>query len=95
MKKNHEFVCFVAAGLFSLVSAPGHAETGTVDIVLSANSNVYSVQMGDTIVTARGGNGTVRFMHSSGRPFVEGACGTGGGTSQQDEDCARAGVAKL
>ncbi len=76
MKKNHEFACFVAAGLFSLVSAPGHAETGAVDIVLSAISNVYSVQMGDTIVTARGGNGTVTFMHSSGRPFVEGASGT-------------------
>ena len=26
---------------------------------------------------------------------VEGACGVGGGTSQQDEDCAKAGVAKL
>ena len=26
---------------------------------------------------------------------VEGACGVGGGTSQQDEDCARAGVAAL
>src|SRR5262249_15152055 len=26
---------------------------------------------------------------------VEGACGAGGGTSQQDEDCARAGVARL
>src|SRR6185503_20424168 len=26
---------------------------------------------------------------------VVGACGTGGGTGQQDEDCARAGVAKL
>jgi uncharacterized protein GlcG (DUF336 family) len=26
---------------------------------------------------------------------LEGACGVGGGTSQQDEDCARAGVAKL
>jgi uncharacterized protein GlcG (DUF336 family) len=26
---------------------------------------------------------------------VEGACGVGGGTAQQDEDCARAGVAKL
>ena len=25
----------------------------------------------------------------------EGACGVGGGTAQQDEDCARAGVAKL
>ena len=26
---------------------------------------------------------------------LEGACGVGGGTSQQDEDCARAGVARL
>ncbi len=26
---------------------------------------------------------------------IEGACGVGGGTSQQDEDCAKAGVAKL
>ncbi len=26
---------------------------------------------------------------------IEGACGVGGGTSQQDEDCARAGAAKL
>jgi glc operon protein GlcG len=26
---------------------------------------------------------------------LEGACGVGGGTSQQDEDCAKAGVAKL
>jgi glc operon protein GlcG len=25
---------------------------------------------------------------------VEGACGVGGGTAQQDEDCARAGVAE-
>ena len=27
--------------------------------------------------------------------IVEGACGVGGGTAQQDEDCARAGVAKF
>ena len=26
---------------------------------------------------------------------AEGACGVGGGTAQQDEDCAKAGVAKL
>ena len=26
---------------------------------------------------------------------LEGACGVGGGTSQEDEDCARAGIAKL
>jgi glc operon protein GlcG len=27
--------------------------------------------------------------------ILEGACGVGGGTAQQDEDCARAGVTKL
>ena len=27
--------------------------------------------------------------------ILEGACGVGGGTAQQDEDCARAGVALL
>ena len=27
--------------------------------------------------------------------MVDGACGVGGGTAQQDEDCARAGVALL
>ena len=27
--------------------------------------------------------------------MVDGACGVGGGTAQQDEDCARAGVGKL
>lgn len=26
---------------------------------------------------------------------IDGACGTGGGTAQQDEDCARAGVAAI
>ena len=27
--------------------------------------------------------------------IVDGACGVGGGTSQQDEDCAAAGIARL
>jgi hypothetical protein len=76
MMKNNGFVCFVAAGLWFIVPMPSHAENGTVDIVLSANSNVYAVQMEDTIVTAWGGNGTVTFFHSSGRPFVEGASAT-------------------
>ncbi len=36
----------------------------------------------------------------SGVPIIrngvlEGACGVNGGTTQQDEDCARAGVARL
>ena len=49
------------------------------------------------IVAAEGGHmipsqGAVPIIRNGG---VEGACGVGGGTSQRDEDCARAGVAKL
>jgi uncharacterized protein GlcG (DUF336 family) len=49
------------------------------------------------IALAEGGHmipsqGAVPIIHNG---VVEGACGVGGGTSQEDEDCARAGVAKL
>src|SRR5215475_1760490 len=49
------------------------------------------------IAAAEGGHmipsqGAVPIMRNG---MVEGACGVGGGTSQQDEDCARAGVARL
>ena len=73
MQRKNGFLCCVVAVLCSLVSVPIHAENGSVDIVLSAMSNVYAVQMGDTTVTARGATGTVTFVRSSGAPFVEGA----------------------
>jgi glc operon protein GlcG len=38
------------------------------------------------------GQGAVPIIRNG---VIEGACGVGGGTSQQDEDCARAGVAQL
>jgi uncharacterized protein GlcG (DUF336 family) len=38
------------------------------------------------------GQGAVPILRDG---VVEGACGVGGGTAQEDEDCARAGVAKL
>jgi glc operon protein GlcG len=38
------------------------------------------------------GQGAVPILRNG---VVEGACGVGGGTSQQDEDCARAGVEAL
>ncbi len=38
------------------------------------------------------GQGAVPIIRNG---VIEGACGVGGGTSQQDEDCARAGVARL
>ena len=49
------------------------------------------------IATAEGGHmiasqGAVPIIRQGA---VDGACGVGGGTAQQDEDCARAGVAKL
>ncbi|MCZ6872026.1 MAG: heme-binding protein [bacterium] len=49
------------------------------------------------IVAAEGGHmilgqGAVPIIRNG---VVEGACGVGGGTGQQDEDCARAGVERL
>ncbi len=49
------------------------------------------------IVAAEGGHailgqGAVPIIRNG---VVEGACGVGGGTGQQDEDCARAGVEQL
>ncbi len=38
------------------------------------------------------GQGAVPIIRNG---VIEGACGVGGGTAQQDEDCAAAGVAKL
>ena len=38
------------------------------------------------------GQGAVPILRNG---LVEGACGVGGGTAQQDEDCARAGVTQL
>jgi len=36
-----------------------------------------------------------RTLERAGYDVIEGACGVGGGTSQEDEDCARAGVEQL
>ena len=49
------------------------------------------------IIAAEGGHmipslGAVRVVRGGA---IEGACGVGGGTGEQDEDCARAGVAAL
>lgn len=49
------------------------------------------------IATAEGGHmipskGAVPIIRNG---VVEGACGVGGGTAQEDEDCAAAGAAKL
>jgi glc operon protein GlcG len=38
------------------------------------------------------GQGAVPILRNG---VLEGACGVGGGTAQQDEDCARAGAARL
>ena len=38
------------------------------------------------------GQGAVPIIRNG---VIEGACGVGGGTSQQDEDCAKSGVSKL
>lgn len=65
-----------AACALALVSLQGQAASGTVDIIISARSNAYPVEMGETTITASGGSGTLTFARSTGRPFVEGAGAT-------------------
>jgi len=76
MLNNLRLACLSVSACMSLGSVQCYADRGEVDIVLAAVSNVYSVQMEDTTVTARGGNGTITFVHSSGAPFVEGSSAT-------------------
>ena len=61
---------FVVCAVYGLSSG---ADTGNVDIIISALSTPSVVQMEGTTVTARGGTGTITFVHSSGEPFTEGA----------------------
>ena len=75
MNKKPGFECFTAAVLLAC-AAPCHAKEGTVEMVLSAVANAYSVEMAETTVAARGGSGTITFVRSSGAPFVEGASAT-------------------
>lgn len=69
-------LCAVAAACCLFAPMSSYAESGTTDIIVVSVSTVASVQMGDTTVTARGGNGTVTFIRSSGGPFVEGLSGS-------------------
>jgi hypothetical protein len=47
------------------------ADTGTVEVLVSTVSVNTDIKMGDTIVTARSGSGTITFVRSSGDPFTE------------------------
>ena len=48
-----------------------------------------SIAEGGHMIMGQGGVPIIR------NGAVDGACGVGGGTSQEDEDCARAGIARL
>jgi len=76
LKKLALFIPVAAAGLCCLASAQGHAASGTVELVISTVVNAYPVRMGDTIVTASGGAGTLKVVRGSGRPFEDGASAT-------------------
>ena len=64
------------AGLCCLAPASGHAESGTVDLVLTTTAKAYTVEMGESTVTASEGKGTLKITRSGGRLFVEGASAT-------------------
>jgi hypothetical protein len=71
MRAMQRFVVCAVYGL--LIPLSSGADTGNVDIIISALSTPSVVQMEGTTVTARGGTGTITFVHSSGEPFTEGA----------------------
>ncbi|HEX4986579.1 MAG TPA: hypothetical protein VFV71_11010 [Burkholderiales bacterium] len=66
------FVCSLAAGLCMAPPPSARADSGTMDIEISASAQAFPVEMEDTTVTAQGGSGTLRIANSSGRPFVDG-----------------------
>jgi hypothetical protein len=59
----------VSAGMACMGDA--RAASGTVELLLTATSEVHAVEMGETLVTATGGTGRLTVSHSSGRPFVD------------------------
>jgi hypothetical protein len=72
MKVRSKAMYAATAVAFLLIPLSTRAASGTVDILITALSTPSVVQMGDTTVTARGGNGTLTFIRSSGEPFTEG-----------------------
>jgi hypothetical protein len=76
MKAIHTLVSAGSVAAALLLPVASHAESGTVDVLVSTVSVLTSVPMGDTTVTARSGSGTITFIRSSGGPFVEGASAT-------------------
>ena len=76
MKTIHKLIAIGTVAVCLIAPMSSHAESGTVDVLVSTVSVVTSVPMGDTTVTSRSGAGTITFSKSSGDPFVEGASGT-------------------
>jgi hypothetical protein len=70
------FVSCAVTGFCCLASSASHAEGGKVDLVINATAHVYSVDMGESTVTARAGNGKLVFRHGSGRAFADNASAT-------------------
>lgn len=59
--------------LIACLAGPcAQAASGTVDLKLAATVDAHAVEMGDTVVTAAGGSGTLTIQNSSGRPFLDG-----------------------
>ena len=76
MNNRNGLASCAIAGLFCLASLASHAESGNVDLVMNVTAKVYSVEMGESTVTARAGDGKLVFRHGSGRAFVDNASAT-------------------
>lgn len=65
-----------AAVFFALIATQSIAQSGSAELLVATTANVYSVQMGETTVTARGGSGTLTVVRGSGAPFASGISAT-------------------
>jgi len=71
LNKINRFVSWAIAGFCFLSPVASHAESGNVDLVINATAKVYAVEMGESTVTARAGDGKLMFRHGSGRAFAD------------------------
>lgn len=73
----------------AVASASLGRPSGAIQADSATAQHIAAAEGGHMVI---GGQGAVPIIVNS---VVEGACGVGGGTAQEDEDCARAGVNAL
>lgn len=75
MKRIQALMSFASVAFCLIAPVSSHAESGTIDVLISTVSVSTSIPMGEATVTSRSGTGTITFTRSSGGPFADGASG--------------------